>query len=97
MTKTHLLRLYLTFVIVKGVTLAIAATLLNVGFWRALVLLVISATITGLFALLVAREQSRENRQLHDRLDRLEQTGHDIAGKVGADKRKTDPGNGGGE
>lgn len=95
MTYRNLFKAYLSFVLLKGLALSIAAELLNIDFERALILVLVSATITGAFGVVVALIQSKENSRLNDRLDRLEHTGQqivqkseDIKGAVGADKRK---------
>jgi hypothetical protein len=86
-----LFRSYLTFVLFKGLAMGIVATLLNVEFARALILVLVSAVITGLFGVIVAMIQSQADRRVHDRLDNLEASSKDIRGKVGADRRETDP------
>lgn len=71
-------RAYLTFVLIKGLTMGVVATLINVDFERALILVLVSAIVTGAFGVIVALVQSRENSKVHERLEKLELTGRQI-------------------
>lgn len=75
---TTLFRAYLAFVLVKGIAMGIAATVLDINFVRALILVLVSAVVTGCFGIVVAIIQSKENSRVHERLDRLELTGKQI-------------------
>jgi len=79
------------FVAVKSLAIGITAALLDVTFLRALILVLVSAIVTGMFALVVAHIQSKADVRQHQRLDYLESRLDDVAGSVGANKRSTDP------
>lgn len=56
-----------------------------------LVLVVVSAVLTGLFALIINERQIKENRRLHARLDALESGVTDVARHTETDRRVSDP------
>lgn len=58
----------------KAVVMSALVTLLAAtAFWQSLVLVIVSAVATGIFALLVVLIQTHSERELHGRIDRLEQ------------------------
>ncbi len=60
-------------VTVKAVLMSLMVTLLAAtAFWQSLVLVVVSAAVTGIFAVLVVVVQANAERSLRARLDRLE-------------------------
>lgn len=60
-------------VTVKAVLMAAILTLLaDAAFWQSIVIALVSATATGVFAVLVVVIQIHSERTLHDRIDRLE-------------------------
>lgn len=74
----------------KAVVMTVVAVAVTTSFIDSLILVVVSATLTGLFTVLVSRMTIQENRRLHDRLDDLEKNQVDIGGAVGLGKRSTD-------
>lgn len=84
------LLIYGVAVVLKGAIIATAAVLLDINFWRAVIIAVVSAVITGAFLLLVAIVQDKREQRFERRLDVLEQHSRDIAGATGATKRATD-------
>lgn len=87
----HFAKAMVIFVAVKSVLLGATAALLDVAFIRALVLVVVSAAVTGTFGVVIARIQSRADERQHRRLDYLESRVNDVAGVVGASRRNSDP------
>ena len=62
----------------------------NLPFAQQVILVMVSAVMSGVFALLVAYLQIRANRDTHARLEALEERQKDVAGAVGVRKRRTD-------
>lgn len=91
MQAAPLAKFMVAFIAIKSVALGVLAALIDVAFIKALLLVVASATITGVFGVIVARIQAKADERLHTRLDYLEQRANDIGGAVGANKRSTDP------
>ena len=87
---SHRLGVYLTASLIKGAIVATVAVLLDVQTWRAIVIAIISASVTGAFAVLVAHMQDRRTREVQEQLDDMRSQMRDIAGATGADKRATD-------
>lgn len=81
---------YLSFVLAKGTAMSIVATVLNVDFYRALILVLVSAVTTGIFGAVIAIIQSKESHRVHERLDQLEITSQDIKGAVEIEPRNSD-------
>lgn len=82
---------YLIAVVIKAILIGLVAALLNVEFERALILVAVSAILTGMFALVITLVQARHDRRLSERLARLEDRTGAVAGKLGVDRRETDP------
>ena len=78
-------------VIIKALLMGLLVGATTLAFTQQIILVAISATLTGVFALVVARYTAHENRRLHDRLDTLEQQTKDIAAHTETDRRETDP------
>lgn len=66
----------------KAVLMATAVSVLvaSATFAESLILVIVSATATGIFGLLIVFVQVHSERNLHERIDRLEETaGHAVA------------------
>lgn len=79
------------FVAVKSIVLGITASLIDVPFLHALILVVVSAVVTGIFGIVIAMIQAKADERQHRRLDYVESRLEDVAGSVGANKRASDP------
>lgn len=90
MRSNVLVRVMLLFGVVNGAAHYVADTFITTDFLRALIVAVVSGAVAGGFGLAVAYIQRQDNRETHDRLDKLEGRSKDIAGAVGANKRESD-------
>ena len=61
-----------------------------VPFWESVLLVLISATATGLFGILIVYVQARSEAQIHYRLEKLEEKGTSIENKADRIVEKTD-------
>jgi ABC-type Fe3+ transport system permease subunit len=75
---------------IEGAT-HLVATFIDAPTLRSLLVAVVTAVITGVFGVSIARIQTQADRRQHKRLDELEHRLNDVAGAVGANKRDTDP------
>ncbi len=66
--KVMALGVFIKAILMVAVVTTVAAT----TFGQSLILVLVSACATGVFALLVVLIQTRSDRRLHERLDRLE-------------------------
>lgn len=72
-------------VIAKSILMGIAAAIIDVSFVKAALLVILSATVTGAFGLLIAHLQIRAQRNLGRRIDQVEQRQISVAQQTGAD------------
>lgn len=82
----------LAVVILKGLTmgLLVAALARSEPWWHQLVLVVVSACLTGIFALIVAVVNARSSRDLRQTLEDNNERIRHVQHKVEADRRVTD-------
>lgn len=79
------------FGVTNGLVHVAADALIDKTTVRALIIAVITATITGIFGLAIALVQRKSDDRIHDRLDTMEERQRAMLGAVGANKRSTDP------
>lgn len=77
-------------IVIKGLIMGLLVAAVDLNFVKSLVLVIVSALVTGAFAVLVAKMQIRAQVKVHERIDQLETRQRDIAGAVGVAKRVTD-------
>ncbi len=77
--------------IVKATVMGLLVGATALAFVEQLLLVAVSATMTGAFGLVVAWYTSRENRRLHDRLDEQDRRLADIAEHTATNRRQSDP------
>lgn len=83
-------RLAVMAAVLKGVLMTGVVLVVGTTFLQSLVLVAVSATITGSFMLVATALQHRLAARLDDRLRRLEQRAHDTAAALGVTQREHD-------
>lgn len=78
-------------VLAKALIIMAATALLDIAFWKQVLIVAVSAVLSGAFGLIIAIVASRDSKATHRRLDALEARSEDVAGAVGAAKRRSDP------
>jgi Flp pilus assembly protein TadB len=77
-------------VALKAILMGVLVTLLAAaGFVQSLILVLVSATATGIFGIVIVVIQTHSERNLHRRLDTLEEKANTIEGKADSIEGKT--------